>query len=457
MNIPLTATEKRAISSLSMIMALRMIGLFMIVPLFALYAKELQGATPLLIGLALGIYGIVQASLQIPFGALSDRFGRRRIITLGLLLFALGSLIAALSSSIEGVILGRALQGGGAIGGALMAMMADLTREEQRTKAMAISGMTIGFSFAMAIVVGPVLVQWLPIQDLFWLAFGFSLLGLLILYLWVPTISNGPWQRGTESELQRFLALLKNPDLLRLNSGIFFLHAIFTASFVALPISFSHILGWSSQRQWQLYLPALLIAFALSLVLIVLAEKQRRVKSYFLGGILALALSEILLGLFPSQWLGSALGLCLFLTAFSLLEAFLPSLVSRTAPSSCKGTAMGLYSCSQFLGIFVGGLLGGWLYEHLGLLSIFPFSLALSLLWFTLAYRMAPPRHLITRIFKIQLSSWPELARELQSIPGIAEMTFHPEEKQAYLKVDKHTLQHPDFLRIEQLLQHPPH
>lgn len=453
----MTATEKRAVSSLSIIMALRMTGLFMIVPLFALYAKELQGATPFLIGLALGIYGIVQACLQIPFGLLSDRFGRRSIITLGLLLFALGSLIAALSSSIEGVILGRALQGGGAIGGTLMALIADLTREEQRTKAMAISGMTIGLSFGIAIVVGPLLAQWFPIQDLFWLALGFSLLGLALLYLWAPTPPTLHWQPGTESEFKRFMALLQNRDLLRLNSGIFFLHAIFTASFVAIPINFSHALGWPSQEQWKLYLPALLIAFVLSLVFIALAEKQRRVKPYFLGGILVLALAEILFGLFPANRLGSALGLCLFLTAFSLLEAFLPSLVSRTAPSARKGTAMGLYSCSQFLGIFAGGLLGGWLYETRGLLSIFPFAAFLCLLWLALTYRMAPPRYLLTRIFDIKLDSWPELARELQRIPGVAEMTFHPEEKRAYLKVENQALRHPDFLRIEQLLQRPSH
>ncbi|HSW70948.1 MAG TPA: MFS transporter [Gammaproteobacteria bacterium] len=457
MTTKMTVTEKRAVISLSLIMALRMIGLFMIVPLFALYAKELSGSTPLLIGLALGIYGITQAFLQIPFGLLSDRFGRRRIITLGLLLFALGSLIAALSSSIYGVILGRALQGGGAIGSTLMAMIADLTREEQRTKVMAISGMTIGLSIALAIVIGPILVQWLPVQSLFWLAFGFSLFGILILYTWAPQAPKLAWQAGSESEFQRFFTLLKHPDLLRLNGGIFFLHAIFTASFVALPISFDHFLGWSSQEQWKLYLPALLLAFAVSLVLIALAEKQRRVKPYFLGAILALALAEGLLGFFPSQLFGTGLGLCLFLTAFSLLEAFLPSLVSRTAPSARKGTAMGLYSCSQFLGIFAGGLWGGWLYEHAGLLSIFPFSLMLCLLWLLFAYRMTPQRYFITRILKLQFGSWPELASQLQRIPGIAEMTFHPEEKLAYLKVENHTLRHPDFLRIEQALQHPHH
>lgn len=453
----MTITEKRAVTSLSLIMALRLIGLFMIVPIFSLYAKQLSGATPLLIGVALGIYGITQALLQIPFGLLSDHIGRRRIITLGLLLFALGSMIAALSSSIYGVILGRALQGGGAIGSALMALIADLTREEQRTKAMAISGMSIGLSFALAIVIGPLLAQWLPIQNLFWLAFAFSLLAILILYAWSPKPPSLVSQPETGSELKRFLTLLKNPDLLRLNSGIFFLHAIFTASFVALPISFHSNLGWEGREQWKLYLPILFFAFAFSLIFIAIAEKQRRVKTYFLGGILILALAEIFLGLFPHSLTLTAVGLCFFFTAFSLLEAFLPSLVSRTAPAARKGTAMGLYSCSQFLGVFAGGILGGWLYQKAGLLAVFPFGVALSLLWLGLAYRMAPPRYLTTRILNMQIGSWPDLAQQLQRIPGVAEMTFHPEEKLAYLKVESQTLRHPDFLRIEQLLQHPHH
>jgi len=456
----MTSTEKRAVTSLSLIMALRLMGLFMIVPIFALYAKQLSGATPLLIGVAMGIYGITQALLQIPFGLLSDRLGRRPIIVLGLLLFALGSLIAALSTSIYGVILGRALQGGGAIGSALMAMIADLTREEQRTKAMAISGMSIGLSFALAIIIGPLLTRWLPFQDLFWLSVLFSLLGTLILFTWTPKPRHLAWHPDTEPELKLFFTLLKNKNLLRLNSGIFFLHAIFTASFVVLPISLSTYLNWPGQEQWKLYLPVLLIAFMLSLIMISVAEKQRRVKPYFLGSIITLSLAELFLNFFYQNILLTAVGLCLFFTAFSLLEAFLPSLVSRTAPAARKGTAMGLYSCSQFLGIFAGGLLGGWLYQHQGLLSVYPLCLAFSLLWLSIAFKMNLPPYLLTRSLKLaalfdkrgQNNTWPELAQQLQSIPGITEITFLPEEKVAYLKMENRALSHPDFLRIEQFL-----
>ncbi len=462
----MTGTEKQAVTSLSLIMALRMIGLFMVVPIFALYAKQLTGATPFLIGMALGVYGITQALLQIPFGLLSDHLGRRPILAIGLLLFALGSGIAALSSSIYGVIFGRALQGGGAIGSTLLALLADLTREDQRTKAMAISGMSIGLSFALAIIIGPLLAEWLPIQNLFWLALLFSFIALGILYLWTPQPSGLHSQPETESEVKLFFALMKNPNLFRLNSGIFFLHAIFTASFVVLPISLYHHLGLPSQEQWKLYLPILLLSFLFSLSLIVVAERQHRVKPYFIASIIMLALAELFLRCFPESLLWSAFGLSLFFAAFSLLEAFLPSLVSRTAPPARKGTAMGLYSCSQFLGIFAGGAGGGWFYQHQGLLSVYLFCFTLSLLWLALAYRMSSPPYLTTRSLSLaalldtqeaSLYSWSELAKQLQLIPGVVEINFLPEEKMAYLKVETQALQDPDFLRIEQLLQHPPH
>ncbi len=455
----MTATERRAITSLSLIMALRMIGLFMIVPIFSLYAKDLQAATPFLLGLAMGIYGLTQAVLQIPFGLLSDHLGRRPLIVLGLLLFALGSLIAALTDSIYGMILGRALQGGGAIGSTLMALMADLTQEENRTKAMAICGMTIGLSFALAIILGPLLTQWFNFHSLFWLAFIFSFMAIFILYTWTPTPQRLGWHPETEPEIKLFVALLKNKELLRLNSGIFFLHAILTASFVVLPLHLKNFLGWQGNEQWMLYIPSLVFGFIISLLFIVIAEKKRSVKPYFLGGIAGLGLAEALLWLFPRQLLPSLAGLAIFFTAFSLLEAFLPSLVSRTASAARKGTALGLYSCSQFMGIFSGGVLGGWLYQHYGLLQIYLLCLGLALLWLGIAYRMIPPRYLTTCILRLagsletpgRLGTWPELAKQLQRIPGITEVTFLPEEKIAYLKVESKTLSDPEFLRIQQL------
>ena len=384
----MTPTERRAVVSLSTILSLRMLGLFMVLPVFSLYAATLSGSTPLLIGFSMGVYGLTQALFQIPFGALSDRIGRKKIIALGLLIFALGSVIAALSHTILGMILGRALQGAGAVGSTIMAMIADLTDEKQRTKAMAISGMTIGFSFSLAIMLGPLLAAWIQVNGIFWLAVLFSGIGITLLFTWVPQPTQLSWHSDAEPELQHFGALLIHPELWRLNSGIFLLHAIFTASFVIIPLSLHQLAGLPGNQQWVLYLPILILAFCLTIPCIIIAEKKHRIKEFFLGGIILLGLAEFLFWVFAHHLLLSAFSLLLFFTAFSILEAFLPSLVSRTAPRARKGTALGIYSCSQFLGIFIGGTAGGWLYGAFGLIHVYLFCLALSIIWLALAFSM---------------------------------------------------------------------
>lgn len=384
----MTLTERRASFSLASILALRMLGLFMILPVFALYANQLQNATPALIGLAMGIYGLTQGLFQIPFGMLSDHVGRRKIIALGLLIFILGSIICALSDSIFHLIIGRALQGIGAVGSTIIAMVADLTREEQRTKAMAISGMTIGASFALAMILGPIFANWI---NLFWLATLFGAVAIMLLYSWVPTPTKPVWHSDTEPEITQFGALLKEPELIRLNIGIFILHAVLTASFVILPLSLQNLAGLHGNQQWMMYLPTLIAAFLLSVPFIILAEKQKRLKTYFLGAIVTLGCAELLLWFFAKNLLISALSLLLFFAAFSLLEAFLPSLISRSAPSSRKGTALGIYSCFQFLGIFVGGSLGGWLFGAFGLTNVYLFCVILIGIWFVIAFNMKKP------------------------------------------------------------------
>lgn len=386
----MTHTERRAAASLATVMSLRMLGLFMILPIFTLYANQLQDATPALIGIALGIYGLTQGIFQIPFGFLSDRFGRRKLIVLGLLIFILGSVIAALSDTITGMIIGRALQGTGAVGSTIIAMIADLTREEQRTKAMAIAGMTIGMSFALAMVLGPLFANWI---NLFWLAALFGAIAIVLLFVWVPTPVHSSWHSDAEPELTQFSSLLREPELLRLNAGIFILHAVLTASFVILPLSLQNLAGLASHQQWKLYLPTLIVAFAASIPFIVIAEKKRCLKLFFLGAIATLGIAELLLWFFAHSLLLSALSLLLFFTAFSLLEAFLPSLVSRTAPKTRKGTALGIYSCAQFLGIFVGGSLGGWLYGALGLTHVYLFCVVLTILWLAIAFSMKKPQY----------------------------------------------------------------
>ncbi len=392
----MNSAERQSATALASIMSLRMLGLFMVLPLFSLYAHQLIGATPLLIGFSMGIYGLTQALFQIPFGAWSDKVGRKKVITLGLLIFAVGSILSACSHTIWGMILGRALQGAGAVGSTIIALMADLTRETQRTKAMAIIGMTIGMSFSVAMLLGPLLNPWLHVSGIFWLAAGFSLIAIGMLHTIVPTPEKTTWHSDTEPDRHSIFAMLKHPELARLNISIFMLHAVFTASFVVIPISLQSNVGLNENHQWLLYLPILLLAFVCSIPCIVIAEKKHRLKHFFLSAIFMLGCSELIFWWFADSLWFAALSLFLFFTGFSVLEAFLPSLVSKTAPKARKGTALGIYSCSQFLGIFAGGSLGGWLYGAAGLSNVYLFCTTLTILWAAIAFRMKNPQHRTT-------------------------------------------------------------
>lgn len=377
-----STTNWRAISSVSAIMSLRMLGLFMVLPVLSIYLNTLPHATPKLIGLAVGVYGLTQAICQIPFGILSDRFGRKPLIAIGLIVFIAGSLIAAYAQSIETMIVGRSLQGIGAVGSTLLALLADLTPENQRTKAMAIAGVSIGGSFMLALLIGPLIIQWLNIGQLFNIAALFGFLGILVLYFFIPP-TNQPIH-ASKFKLLDIYNLLTHPKLLTLNGGIFLLHAIFTASMVALPLNLVQIAQISSVDQWRIYLPTLIGGFILSLFAINHAERSGRWRWHFLSGIFILAGAEILLSLGSNYYL-LILGISLFFFAFSLLEAFLPSLISRTAPPTQRGSALGLYSCAQFFGIFCGGVIGGWLYGY-NLFATYLFCCALALIWLILAY-----------------------------------------------------------------------
>jgi MFS family permease len=399
----MTSLERRAVFGLSSILSLRMIGLFMVLPIFTLYATQLPGATPTLVGLALGIYGLAQALFQIPFGALSDRYGRKPIILIGLIIFSFGSLLAAFSHSILLMILGRALQGVGAVGSTLLAMVADFTSEKQRTKAMAIAGITIGFSFSLAMFVGPILMQWMAVNQLFYIAAGLGVIAIVVLYTAVPTpaasaasevarIKERSDGSADAPSLHPLTRLLTTPSLAKLNLGIFILHAIFTASFIVIPINLYHLAGLAANKQWTLYLPTLLIAFILTLACIGFAERKKQIKPFFLSSIAALGIADVCLWLNPSSLRFTAIGLGLFFTAFSILEAFLPSLVSRLAPPAQKGSALGLYSCAQFSGIFIGGIVGGWFYGKFSFPGVYLFCLFLSLCWLTLALDFIRPQ-----------------------------------------------------------------
>ncbi|MES9845398.1 MAG: MFS transporter, partial [Candidatus Sedimenticola sp. 6PFRAG5] len=352
--------ESRAAFSLAGIFSLRMMGLFMILPVFALYAEQLQGVTPLLIGVAIGAYGLTQALLQIPFGMLSDHIGRKPVIIGGLLIFALGSVVAAMADSIWGVILGRALQGSGAIAAAVMALAADLTREQNRTKAMAVIGLSIGMAFAVSLVLGPILNAVIGVPGIFWLTAVLAISGIGIVLKLVPDPRESHFHRDTEPVPSMFGKVLRDTNLLRLDFGIFVLHMILTATFIAMPLALRDAAGLSGEDHWMVYLPVLLFAMAIMIPFVVIAEKRRKMKGVFVGAVFAIALAQ-----FGFMWLhesiaGIAIALLVYFTAFNVLEATLPSLIAKVAPAESKGTAMGVYSTSQFIGAFLGGLIGGW-------------------------------------------------------------------------------------------------
>ncbi|MDS4043126.1 MAG: MFS transporter [Candidatus Competibacter sp.] len=438
----MTADERRAAFWLAGVFSLRMLGLFMILPVFALYAERLRGNTPALAGLAIGIYGFSQALFQIPFGFLSDRYGRKRMIYLGLSIFAVGSVVAALADSIWGVILGRALQGGGAVSAAVMALAADLTREEHRIKVMAAIGITIGLSFAASMIVGPVLNGWIGVPGIFWLTGLFALLGVAVVRFLVPDPLASRVHRDAEPVASQFGRVLFDGQLLRLNFGIFTLHLLLTATFVAVPLALRDA-GLPSDRHWEVYLPALVLSMAVMVPFVILAEKYRRLKPVFVGAIAILTLTEFgLLNLHDTVLEASVL-LLVFFTGFNLLEATLPSLIAKMAPPDAKGTAMGIYSSSQFLGAFAGGALGGWLRGLYGLKGVFAFATLGALAWLLVAWTMRSPRYLSSYLLNVGALDEVEarlLALRLGQVRGVAEAVVIAAEGVAYLKVDRHAL-----------------
>jgi len=379
--------ERRSAYGLAGIYGFRMLGLFLILPVFALYAEDLEGATPVLVGLAIGVYGLTQAVLQIPFGLISDRVGRKPVIVVGLLLFALGSVIAATADDIWVIIMGRAIQGSGAIAAAIMALLADLTRESQRTKAMALVGITIGMSFSAALILAPLMQHWIGMSGIFWLTAGLAVMGILILLLVVPTPAQSSVHGDAEPVPAMFRRVLVNFDLLRLDLGIFILHLVLTGLFLSIPLVLRDA-GLPVQQHSYLYLPVMLLAMAIMVPFIIMAEKHGRMKSVFLGAIGLLVLAQLGFYFTLHSFWGLAFFMLLFFIAFNVLEATLPSLVSKTAPAEAKGTAMGVYSTSQFSGAFFGGLVGGWIHAEFGLSAVFLMGVLACLCWLLIASGM---------------------------------------------------------------------
>ena len=433
----MTGTELRATWGLGTVFSLRMLGMFMVLPVLTTYGMTLQGASEALIGLAIGIYGLAQAIFQLPFGLISDRVGRKPLIVGGLLVFALGSVIAAMTDSIWGVILGRALQGSGAIAAAVMALLSDLTREQNRTKAMAFIGISFGITFAIAMVLGPIITHALGLHALFWGITILALMGVLLTLLVVPAADAHILNRESGMVKGSFAKVLANPQLLKLNFGIFSLHALLMSSFVALPPMMVKG-GLLAADHWKVYLVTMLISFAAVVPFIIYAEVKRQMKRVFMGCVTVLMLAEIVLWSAGQHlWIIFA-GVQLFFLAFNVMEAILPSLISKEAPAGYKGTAMGIYSTSQFLGVAVGGSLGGWLFQLSGAGLVFLTGAGITLVWWLVSSTMREPPYVSS--LRLTLSALAAkdggLEQRLKAQPGVTEVVVVPEEQSAYVKID---------------------
>lgn len=431
----MNAREWRATGALALIYAVRMLGLFLLLPVLAIYAHDLPGTTPLLVGLAVGSYGLTQALLQIPFGAWSDRFGRRPVITAGLVLFAAGSVLAGVSDHALGLVAGRALQGAGAVAAAIMALLADLTRDEVRTRAMAVIGIAIGASYLVALPLGPWLAALLGVPAVF---LGMAALsGVLVALLWtaVPAPAAPVPAQGRGG----FRAVLADRQLLRLDFSILALHAVMTATFVAVPLLLVEQLGLPAARHGGWYLPLVALSVVAMVPLLLWSERGRRLRSALVVSVLLLAAGELLLAGARSLQ-AAALALVLFLAAFNALEAMLPSLVSRLAPLARRGAALGVYSTSQFFGAFLGGALGGALYGQFGPRMILLGAAALCVVWIPVLAGLRPPGGLLTRVVRVGTIGQEQaraLEARLAALAGVAESVVVAEAGVAYLKVDR--------------------
>lgn len=392
--IRFTKDEWRACLSLSMLYGLRMLGLFLVFPILAAEARKLEGGTdPMWIGIAVGIYGLTQALLQIPFGVASDRFGRRRVILAGLAVFAFGSFVAAMATSIQMLVLGRALQGAGAISAAVTAFLADSTRDEIRTRAMAIIGGTIGLAFALSLIIAPALSAWMGMEGLFWLTGA-----LVIAAMWpVTRLSEPPHKKsGDYTFEQARKTVLSNGQLMRLNLGIFMIHMTQTAIFVVVPLALIDM-GLALPQHWQMYLPVVMLSFVAMIPPILWAERTGNNKPAFLAAIGLMGLAIAGFASVPHViWAWAAL-LFLFFTSFNLLEAFLPSWVSRVAPPEQRGLALGIYNTTQSLGLFTGGLVGGGMAKVFGEQAVYWACAATIVVWGIISFGLKelgrrPPR-----------------------------------------------------------------
>ncbi|MBC6676099.1 MAG: MFS transporter [Acinetobacter sp.] len=447
----MNALERRSTFALSSIFALRMLGLFMIIPVFSVAGQTYEYATPALLGLAVGIYGLTQAILQIPFSLIADRYSRKPLVVFGLLLFALGGAIAAMSDTIYGVIIGRAIAGGGAVSAVVMALLADVTREENRMKAMATMGMSIGVSFAVAFSLGPWLTGLVGISGLFWVTTIMGLAAISMLLL-VPKVTrhHRNFDQGYLAQLKQ---VLKMGNLNRLHVSVFSLHLLLTAMFIYVPSQLIDFAKIPLNSHGWVYLPLLVISLFFAFPSIVLAEKYRKMRGIFLtaiGGII-LGLGILIFG-FESKYI-LLTGLGLFFIAFNVMEALLPSWLSKAAPIQSKATAMGVNASSQFLGAFFGGVTGGQLLLLNNTALGWSILTGLAIVWLLISFGLAQPRYLSSMVLRLpehkQTDEW---TSQLLAIRGIEEVVVMSDQQVAYVKVDKQQIDDATRQDLTQLL-----
>jgi MFS family permease len=441
----MTPTEVRATMSLASIYGLRMFGMFSILPIFAIYASTLPDKpSSLMIGLALGAYGLTQALFQLPFGMASDKFGRKPVIYLGLAIFAVGSMVAALAPNIEAIILGRVIQGAGAVSAVVTALLADLTRDEHRTKAMATIGATIGVAFALSLVGGPLLNQWIGVPGIFAVTGLLTLAAIAVVKFVVPEPVHSHYHSDASAAPAKLKDVLKNTQLLRLNYGIFALHAAQMAMFVVVPFAINKSSHMEVDQHWHIYLPVLIASFVFMVPAIIYAEKQSKMKQVFVGAISLMLFAQLMFSASIQNFWGIIASLTLYFIAFNILEASLPSIISKIAPAAAKGTAMGVYNTSQSLGVFTGGALGGYLSHAFGFASVFIFCSVMMLIWVVMAYSMQSPPAVRTKMYTMaetavdmSVESALALKSELAKLVGVIEVAVLPQEQTVILKLDK--------------------
>jgi predicted MFS family arabinose efflux permease len=451
----MTPIELKATVSLASIYGLRMLGMFLILPIFAIYAEKLEGGSNhTMIGLALGAYGLMQVLLQLPFGMASDKYGRKKLIYLGLILFAIGGVVAALSHDIYMVIVGRAIQGAGAISAVVTALVADSTREEHRTKAMAMIGGTIALTFAVSLVAGPLFNQWIGVPGIFLMTSVLSILAILVVKFAVPEPILGQFHSDAQTAPERIKDVLRDKQLLRLNFGTFCLHGAQMAMFIVVPFALKETSGMNVNQHWMVYLPVLVLSFVLMIPAIIYGEKRAKLKPVFVGAVLLMLFAQIALASTIHHFWGIVASLFVYFLAFNILEASLPSLISKMAPAAAKGTAMGVHNTAQSFGIFVGATLGGYLSHALGFSAVFIFCACLMAIWLILAFGMKTPPSVKTKMYHINELDQQQalaLANQVASIEGVRESVAIAAEHMLIVKINNQ-LSKDAQLEIEQAI-----